>query len=97
MPEKLYTVQELQEILKIKAQAVAKLIDSGRLPGINVGFGKHKLRRVTESSLNAFLSQTIAEPPRMTAPHEEVFQPGYKSRLKLRTTVVNVQAPKDES
>lgn len=86
MPEKLYTVQELEAILKVKAQVVVRLIDSGRLPGINVGFGKHKLRRVTESSLNAFLSQTIAEAPRATAPHEEIFNANHKPRIVPRST-----------
>lgn len=63
MPEKLYTVQDLEPILGIKAQHIRKLIDSGRLKGINLGFGKIKRRRVTEAALNEFLNTPMQPEP----------------------------------
>lgn len=50
------TVGEVAEYLSIRRQTATKLIESGRLPGANVGIGKNKCYRVSIETLARFSS-----------------------------------------
>lgn len=51
--QKVYTVQEVAEILKVSAYTVQEKLRKGIMPGVKVG----KFWRVTESQLKQFLEK----------------------------------------
>jgi excisionase family DNA binding protein len=58
--DRVYTIQELADYLQVSPYTVKQLIDSGRLvslPNLSSG-NKHRIRRVTHSSLLDFIKQT---------------------------------------
>jgi len=66
--DRVYTIQELAEYLQVSQYTVKQLIDSGRLvslPNLSSG-NKHRIRRVTHSSLLDFLKQTSEPKVRST-------------------------------
>lgn len=66
--DRIYTIQELAEHLKVSPYTVKQLIDSGRLvaiPNLSTG-NKHRIRRVTQSALLDFLNQKSQPKARAT-------------------------------
>ena len=51
-----YTEQEVADQLKTSKQTVRRLIESGKLKASNIGAGKHRIYRIREEDLIAFLS-----------------------------------------
>jgi len=80
--DRIYTVQELADHLKVSPYTVMALIDSGRLKSLpNLSSGtKKRIRRVTHSALLEFLSQA-AEPKHRKK--ELPLPPPSQRRLKL--------------
>lgn len=52
--EKIYTLQETADLLKVSTRSVLRYIKSGRLKATKIGQW-----RVSESTLNEFLGQSI--------------------------------------
>lgn len=51
--EKLFTIQEVAEILRVSGRSVTRYIESGKLKASKIG-----VWRIKESDLNAFLETT---------------------------------------
>jgi len=49
--EKLFTLKEAQEILRVSRPTIYRMREDGRLPVISIGQGRKTIYRVTESSL----------------------------------------------
>lgn len=59
MSVELLTITEIAERLRVKLTTARRLVNSGRIPSINLGFGKRKNIRVRVSDLEAFLNAEV--------------------------------------
>jgi len=57
--EKLFTIEEVAEILRVHTRTVTRYIESGRLKASKLG-----VWRIRQSDLNAFLDETSNTPPK---------------------------------
>lgn len=51
--DKLYTIEEVAEILRVSGRSVTRYIESGKLKASKIG-----MWRIKQSALNAFLEET---------------------------------------
>jgi excisionase family DNA binding protein len=59
--ESYLTVREAAALLKCSSQSVARLVQTGRLPGVDVGTGTHRSYRIKASDIDTFLA--VKPPP----------------------------------
>jgi excisionase family DNA binding protein len=59
--ESYLTVQEAAALLRCSAQSVARLVQTGRLPGIDVGTGKHHSYRIKASEIDTLPSSPFPQ------------------------------------
>ena len=58
MDDKLLTIEEVADILRLQYMAVWKMVRSGKLASVKVGNGKLRLKyRIRESDLNKMLNE----------------------------------------
>lgn len=57
LDQKCYTVQEVSKLLNISVPTVRRLVEQGKIKGINVCSGTRNIWRITEQALKEYLGK----------------------------------------